>query len=97
MEPYEETIDTMFAVAKILGRLHLEGHIDSDELAIMQKQLMKSSSQDDLEIRRSPFTYEAPVHWMNPNGTQIIRTGDFLGVLNGGYITPITYTSNPNP
>lgn len=96
MESYEETIESMFAVAKILGRLHVKGHINSDELAIMQKQLIKSSPQEDMQIRYTPFTFEVPNHWMDPNGSQIMRTGDFLGVLNGGYITPITYNSNPN-
>jgi hypothetical protein len=40
MNPYENHADQMIAVAKILGRLYIDGHISGDELVVLQSELM---------------------------------------------------------
>lgn len=89
MEPYEESIDTMLAVAKILGRLSIEGHITPDELARLQAELMKP--KQELAFTSSP-NYYAPapaspnivplIDRLHPSTGTFFVTNDSIGVGN---------------
>ena len=75
MEPVEEYIDDMLRTAKILSRLFLDHHITSEELAMLQVQLMKPAPQP-LQFHGS-LVYNAPgiqiPSFMDGSGTVIIN------------------------
>ena len=89
MEPFEEPIEHMFAVAKILGRLSVEGHITPDELAMLQAELMRPTPQPFHVISSPNYTApkpEIPSVWggtgsiWNGSGTVTLRADGSIGV-----------------
>lgn len=105
MNPYENHADQMIAVAKILGRLYIGGHISGDELATMQAGLMHVP--EPFPIISSPV-YNPPVTiWGGNNpypkgtaqGTAVVPLGGSIGILNtkgSGTINPYTLTNLPH-
>lgn len=87
MEPVEEYIDTMLDTAKILSRLFVNNHITSEELAMLQQQLMKPQPQP---VFIGTPNYMPPSPSINPwihknSGTFYIDTNNpfsGIGVLN---------------
>lgn len=98
MNPYENHADRMIAVAKILGRLYIDGHISGDELATMQAGLMHVPEP----VIASPV-YNPPLNiW---GGTThyppsiTIPFGGSIGILNpkgAGTLNPYTLTNLPH-
>lgn len=89
MEPIEEPIKHMFAVAKILGRLSVEGHITPDELAMLQAELMRPTPQPFHVISSPNYTApkpEIPSVWgelgsiWNGSGTVTLRADGSTGI-----------------
>lgn len=90
MEPYEEKIEEMFAVAKILGRLSVEGHITPDELLVMQTVLMKANPAPQPSLVFGTWGGDTlrpgPGLRLEPNGT-----ANGFTFTNPGYRSDLTY------